>query len=175
MNLDISSLKKYPIPLLIRLPTASAALSHHRYQPLLGTGKIGTYMSSDTCSDATSISSIVNKETPDLSATSPWPIVAIATSSTIAESTAGECTTGVPISAFCESLGSSGVVTSTTGTDSDGNSSLCTPCTHSQILSLEALQRAPPDVWIEGSPSRTGFWRCALLLHQIFLSFLWSY
>ena len=53
-------------------------------------------------------------ETQGVSDTSPWPIVAIATLFTIAESIAS--TTGVPTSAFRETLGSSKVVCTTTDT-----------------------------------------------------------
>ena len=56
---------------------------------------------------------------------------AIATSSTIAESTTGVGTTGVPTSAFCESLGS---------LDHRRGwmyNNMCTPCRNRQILSLK--------------------------------------
>ena len=95
LNLELSSLlKKYLIPLIIRLPPARAALSHHWYQPLLaaremgtpGTGNSETNRASETCSVATSNTwSTTNKETHGVSATSPWLIVAIVTLSTIAK------------------------------------------------------------------------------------------
>ena len=54
-----------------------------------GTGNSETNWASEICSVATSnTSSTTNKETHGFSATSPWPIVAIATSSTIAKTSA---------------------------------------------------------------------------------------
>ena len=79
--------KKTGLSLTIILQTERAAPTHHQAQPLWGTGAIGTTgmsMASKTYSSATT-----SRATQGASATTRWPIAAIALSSTSAELTAG--------------------------------------------------------------------------------------